>query len=179
MDTKGYLNISMVGGLVLIVLGVILFAVTQGAFNLNWGNIWPPLIMLAGVVILVRAFRARDAGARSGMVLGGTILLLLGAFFFATTVGLISWGDQGALWPMYPLIVGVAFFAAYFASGRETSAYLVPGVILTLVAVVFLGIILSGSSYAILGRLWPIFLVIGGVLLLVMPRVALKRSSET
>lgn len=172
MDTRGYQNSSVVGGLTLIVLGLIFFAVTQGAFDLNWGNVWPAFIMLAGVAALARAFTVTDVRVRSGMVLGGTIPLLLGAFFFATTLGLISWGDQGTLWPVYPLIVGVAFFAAYFASNREMVVYLIPGGILTLVALVFLGIMLADTSFGMIGKLWPIFLIIGGVLLLVMPRVA-------
>ncbi|HEX8600666.1 MAG TPA: DUF5668 domain-containing protein [Chloroflexia bacterium] len=172
MDTKGYQNSSVAGGLTLIVLGLIFFAVTQGALDLNWGNVWPAFIMLAGVAALVRAFTVSDVRARSGIVLGGMIPLLLGAFFFAITLGLISWGDQGTLWPIYPLIVGVAFFAAYFASGRQMTGYLIPGGILTLVALAFLGIMLSDASFGAIGKLWPIFLIFGGLLLLVLPRVS-------
>lgn len=176
-DAKGYLNSSVAGGLALIVLGLILFAVTQGMFEISLGNLWPAFLVLAGALALVRAYTVPDPGARAAMVLGGTILLLLGAFFFATTLGLISWGDHGTLWPIYPLIVGVAFFAGYFASGRQLTAFLIPGGILAFLALVFLGIMLAGSSFAVIGRLWPLFLIIGGVLLLVMPRMSVKRET--
>ena len=64
-----------------------------------------------------------------------------------------------------------AVVAAYFASGREQPGYLVPGTILSLVGLVFLGITLTGASYDYIGKFWPIFLIIAGVLLLVGPRL--------
>jgi hypothetical protein len=67
---------------------------------------------------------------------------------------------------VFPLIVGVAFFAAYFASGRQQWYYLIPASACTLVAVVFGGLLWSGASYSVLGQVWPIFLIIAGVLLL-------------
>ena len=54
----------------------------------------------------------QESRRRAGLVIGGTIPLLVGAFFFATTIGILSWEDQGRLWPVYLLIVGVAFFRA-------------------------------------------------------------------
>jgi hypothetical protein len=123
--------------------------------------------MLAGVIVLVQAAAADNPKHRAGLVLGGTIPFLLGVFFFATTLGILSWSDQGTLWPVYPLVVGVAFFAAYLASGRKQAGYLVPAVVLTGVGVVFLGVLQIAGSYAAIGKLWPIFLIIAGVLMLV------------
>jgi hypothetical protein len=170
MNTKQYSNSSVIGGILLIALGLVFFAVTQGFLNLSWGNIWPAFLVIVGVVALAQGFATDDPKRRTGQVFGGTLLTLLGGFFFATTLDLISWGDQGSLWPIYPLIVGVSFFAAYFASGREQNGYLIPAAILTLVGVVFLAFILTGTSYALIGKLWPLFLIIGGVLMLVAPR---------
>jgi cell wall-active antibiotic response 4TMS protein YvqF len=150
----------------------VFLAATQGFLNLDWGNIWPVFLMLIGAGGLAQALLTEDRNRRAGMVLGSTIPLLLGAFFFANTTGVLSWSDQGMLWPVYPLILGVAFFAAYFASGREQAGYLVPGTILSLVGVVFLGITLTGTSYDSIGKVWPIFLIIAGVLLLIWPRLA-------
>jgi hypothetical protein len=171
MDTKENNYGGAIGGAILIVLGLVFLAATQGFFSLDWGTIWPLFPMLAGAAGLAQAFLVEDRNRPAGLVLGGMIPLLVGAFFFATTMGLISWSDQGTLWPVYPLIVGVAFFAAYFVSGREQPAYLVPGAILSLVALVFLGIMLTGSSYSLIGRFWPLFLIIAGVLLLIAPRL--------
>lgn len=174
METRSYNYGSMVGGLVLIALGVVFFAATQGVFDLNWGTIWPAFPMIAGAAILLQALATSDPRKRAGAVLGGTIPLLVGAFFFTTTMGLLDWSAQGKLWPIYPLIIGVAFFAGYFASGMTEPRYLVPGTILAGVGVIFLAITLLGS-YELMGKIWPIFLIIGGVLMLVAPRA--RRTS--
>lgn len=162
MDLKQYNNSSMIGGIVLIVLGLIFFAATQGAFSLDWGNIWPAFVILAGVVMLARAFSTANPVERSGSAIGGTLVTLLGALFFATTFGVISWG----LWPVYPLIVAAALLAGYFASARENSRLLVPAAVLALVGIVFLGLDITGAGYRAIGQLWPIFLIIAGVLVL-------------
>jgi len=154
---------------VLIALGLVFFAATQGVFDLTWGTIWPLFPMIAGGFILLQALHTFDARSRAGAVMGGTILLLVGAFFFTTTLGLIDWSDQAILWPVYVLIVGVAFFAAYFASGMTERGYLVPASILTIGGLLFLSITLLGS-YALMGKIWPIFLIIGGVIILIGPR---------
>lgn len=169
METRNNNLGSLIPGIVLIVLGLVFFAATQGAFNLNWGTIWPAFIMIGGAAVLLQAFLTPDPRRRAGLVLGGTIPLLIGAFFFATTTGLLDWSAQGTLWPIYPLIVGVAFFAAYLTSGLTQTGYVVPGAILTLVGLVFLGVALVGS-YDIMGKIWPIFLILAGVLVLVAPQ---------
>jgi hypothetical protein len=170
MDNRTYRNSSLVGGLLLIVLGLIFFFVTQGTFGLDWSNFWPLIPMIAGVGMLVMAFVADNPKERAGWVIWGTIALLVGAFFMITTTGILSWEDQGTLWPVYPLIVGVAFLAAYVTTGLSQPGFLVPGVILTLVGLVFLGIVFTGSSYDYAGKIWPIFLIIAGILILVLPR---------
>src|SRR5438105_1092480 len=115
MNTKQYTNNNIAGGILLIALGLIFFAATQGVLNLDWGNIWPAFVMLPGVIGIGQAFAVQDSKRRAGQVFGSAILILLGAYFFATTMGVLSWG----LWPIYPLIVGVAFLAAYITSGFE------------------------------------------------------------
>src|SRR6476620_5412229 len=133
MESKNYRNGSLIGGLALIVLGLVFFAVEQGAFELDWGMAWPFFGILAGLAMLVMALIADNPRARAGWVFPGTIALLLGVFFLLTTNGILSWSDQGTLWPIYPLVVGLAFLAAYLASGFRMIGYLIPGAILSLV----------------------------------------------
>ena len=161
MDTRQRDAGTTIGGLVLIVLGVVFFVVTQGAFDLDWGNIWPIFPTLGGLLLLAMAFFSQSATQRNSLVFAGTIPLLLGFFFFATTRDILSWG----LWPIYPLVVGVAFMAAYFSSGFTQRNYLIPGFILVAVGMVFMGIVLA-DAYDVLSRIWPIFMIIAGVLLL-------------
>lgn len=170
MDTRNYRNGSMIVGVLLIVLGVVFFAVTQGAFGISWENMWPLFPALFGLVVLALAFTAHSPTSRALLVAGGTIPFLIGLFFFATTTGVLSWEDQGILWPVYPLIVGVACIAAYFASDREQPWYLWPGGICALVGAAFLTITLTGTPYSYFDKIWPLFLILAGVLLMVVPR---------
>jgi hypothetical protein len=170
METKYYRSSSVVIGLMLIVLGLAFFAATQGAFGLDWGNIWPLFPIVVGIGLLVAAFVADNANSRAGLVVPGTIALLLGSFFLATTTGILSWSDQGTLWPIYPLIVGVSLLAAYAVSGFRQPGYLIPGLIVSMVGLVFLGVVLTGTAYDYIGKIWPIFVIIAGVLILVLPR---------
>jgi hypothetical protein len=159
-------NSSVVAGVILIVLGLVFFGITQGAFNLDWGNFWPIFPMIGGAIVLFQALYAQNSERRAGLVLGGSIPFLIGVFFFSITLGLFSWSDMGILWPVFPLIVGVAFWAAYFVSGLRQRGYFIPAIVLTLVGMVFLGITLTSVGYGILGKLWPLFLILAGVLLL-------------
>ena len=66
-----------------------------------------------GLVFLVASSLTYNPVMRSSLAFVGTIPLLVGIFFQAITLEFISWEDQGRLWPIYPLIVGVASLAAY------------------------------------------------------------------
>ena len=171
METKSHSSNSIVGGVLLIALGLVFFVVTQTNVSLEWGKIWPMFVVLAGVPQMVRAFQTDNPRVRGGLVLGGTIPILLGVYFFCAMNGILSWG----LWPVYPLILGVAFLAAYLASGLVENRYLIPGIVLSITGVVFMGIVVL-SDYSIMGKIWPIFLVIGGIILLVSPRASRSRG---
>ena len=164
METK-YRDTSTAVGVLLILLGLVFFVVTQGAFDLNWRTAWPIFPMVAGVFLLVLAFLSPEPWRRSSLVLAGTVPLLVGLFFFSRTTGFVT-DEMSKLWPVFPLIVGAAFFAAYLASEGRARYYLVPAGILAVVGLVFGAILWTGGSYSILGQIWPVFLIIAGVLLL-------------
>ena len=170
METRQVSNGATVAGIILIVLGIVFFVVTLGAFDLTWSNIWPIFPMLVGAGILAMAFTADSGEARAGLVIGGTIPLLVGAFFFAITMGLFSWSDMGTLWPVFPIIVGLAFVAGYFAGGREEPGLLWAAAIIGGIGLVFLFITGTAVGYGVLAQLWPIALIILGLLMLV-PRI--------
>lgn len=170
METRQVTNGTTIAGIVLILLGIVFFVATQGVFDLNWGTIWPVFPILAGVGILAIAFTADTNAARSGLVIGGTIPLLVGAFFFAITLGLFQWGDMGTLWPVFPIIVGLAFLAAYFAGDREQPGLLWPAAIIGITGLVFLAITGTSVGYGVIAQLWPLLLIAAGVLMLV-PRI--------
>jgi hypothetical protein len=118
---------SLVGGIVLIVLGLIFFVGTQGIFNFDWNDLWNnfwntlwpglsvdwslywPLFPLGvGLALLLGATLTHDPDARQHLLRSGTILVLLSVFFFAATWQLISW----ALWPILLVVAGVLILFA-------------------------------------------------------------------
>lgn len=169
-------NTNTAIGVLLILMGLAFFVVTQGVVDLNWRTIWPVFPTITGVFLIALAYTSPNLQRRAGLVLSGTTPLLVGVFFFLMNTGVLSRSDMGKLWPVFPLIVGIAFFAAYFVSERQQRFYLIPGAILTLVALVFGALLWSGGSYGTIGQVWPIFLIIAGVLLLLGN---FRRSSES
>jgi hypothetical protein len=170
MQSRQISNGATVAGIIMIVLGLVFFVATQGVFNLDWGSIWPIFPILVGGAILTMAFTSDNPAGRAGAVIGGTIPLLIGAFFFAVTMGVFSWSDMGTLWPVFPIIVGLAFVAGYFAGNREQPGLLWPAAIIGGIGLVFLFITTTSIGYGILAQLWPLALIAVGVLMLV-PRI--------
>lgn len=170
MDSKQMRGSSVTVGLVLIVLGLFFFATTQGIipgtwFNLNWEVIWPVMMIMLGAAIFVGAL-SRVGQPRAAAATFGSLVVLLGAFFFATTVGFISWEDQGRLWPIYPLTLGVALLIGYLMSGLEQRGYLISGLLVASIGLVLLVVALT-NTYLYLSQIWPLALMFLGVLMIV------------
>jgi hypothetical protein len=102
------------------------------------------------------------------MMIPAVINFLVGAFFFGFTFGFFEWGDMAVLWPVFPLIVGVAFFVAWLFSGLQDWGLLIPGAITAGVGIVGLGLTLFGKveAFASLLRFWPVLLIGLGLLVL-------------
>ena len=49
MNTRHFRGNNIVGGVVLILLGAVLFAATIQPFDLEWGNLWPVCLVVPGV----------------------------------------------------------------------------------------------------------------------------------
>jgi L-methionine (R)-S-oxide reductase len=157
-------------GVGLIVLGG-LFLMVSNHLLLAWGNVWPLFAILAGLLLL-RLYAAKRSGE---LLFGGLTFLLLGLFLFLFTLGLFPWNRMGALWPVIPLIAGAGFLAVAAAS-RHNAAALVTGAAVVLFGV--LGIlreadVIQARVVAPLVRLWPLVLVLAGVVLL---RASAKRG---
>jgi hypothetical protein len=170
MESRHIRGSNLTVGLILIVLGVF-FAVTQGAipspwFNLNWEVGWPMMMILLGGAIFAGAF-SRVGQARAAAATFGSVVILIGAFFLATTLGFVSWEDQGRLWPIYPLSVGVGLLIGYLLSGLDLRNYLIGGLIVGFVSLILLTVTLT-NTYLYLSQIWPMALILMGVLLIVM-----------
>jgi hypothetical protein len=99
---------------------------------------------------------------RSGAILPGLLLIALGAWLLASTLGVRLPGLE-TMWPVGVIVFGVAFLAQFFAGGRRSEGLVFTGVATTLLGVFFLAITLGLLVWADAGRLWPVYVLIGGL----------------
>jgi hypothetical protein len=87
----------------------------------------------------------------------GVILIILGTLFTLDHLQMIrlSWN---VLWPLFLLLPGIAFHAAFFGDRNNNNAgLLVPGGMLTCYGLLFLSTTIFG--WQLLEVLWPIFIL--------------------
>ncbi len=147
----------------LIFLGLIFLL--RSLHLLDWSDAWPLILVGVGTMIFISGLGRTDKGA----VFPGTVLILVGVFFFLwSRLHFSDSMDMDELWPIFPLIVGIAFFILFLLNPKDWGT-LVPGVILVLISVLFFLTnfgLLSTSKWAHIGRLWPLVLIIIGLGLL-------------
>src|SRR5258708_35307474 len=102
---------------------------------------------------------------RSGAVIPGLLLVALGAWLLAGTLG-VRLPSVATLWPVALIVFGLAFLAQFFAGGRRGEGLVFTGVAATLLGAFFLAITLGRLTWNDAGRLWPIYVLIGGLALL-------------
>lgn len=86
----------------------------------------------------------------------GSILILLGAAFLMTNLGLMrfSWSY---VWPLFLLIPGIYMHFAFFTGLDKNPGILVPAGILTTYGILFYANVLLGWNN--MASLWPLFLI--------------------
>ena len=95
---------------------------------------------------------------KSSMVWVGLGLISLGiVLMFAQLIG---WEK---IWPIFPLLGGVAFLVGYVVGGFKESGLVFVGVGAILVGLFFFAFTLGTFEWGDMGTLWPIFLLIGGL----------------
>jgi hypothetical protein len=157
---------AIVPGFILIALGLWFLAETLGVRLPGLGDLWPIFPLGFGIAMLVQYF----VGGRrdEGLVFTGVTGALIGAFFFAITLGPLDWGDLGELWPVFPLIAGVAFLAQWLVRPSERGL-LVPavgGLAVGGIGLLFTRNLLGEAAGQLIGNLWPVLLIVLGIGLL-------------
>jgi hypothetical protein len=97
------------------------------------------------------------------MLTGGLALIGLGVVFLVAQY--IGW-DR--IWPLFPLLVGLAVLVSYLLSGLGDSGLVFLGVGAVLVGLFFFGFTLGYWEWSDMSRLWPVFVLIGGVAFLAL-----------
>jgi hypothetical protein len=157
---------ALIPALFLILLGAWLLAQNLGVALPNWNAAWPGLLVFFGLAFLLQYFLGgrRD----SGLVFVGVAAALVGAFFFAFTLGYYRWDDMSRYWPVFVLIGSAAFFGQWLAQPRDRGL-LVPAFLALIVGGVALPITLQAVNPAlaqVVIKFWPLVLVLLGLGLL-------------
>jgi hypothetical protein len=147
-------------GLGLIGLGIALVV----AQWIGWDRIWPLFPVLGGLGLL--AAYLLTGSKDEGLVFLGVLALLVGLFFFGFTLGFWEWSQMAVLWPVLPLIGGVAFVALFLAQRSRDLGALGLGC-----AALIVGVVGLAFTYGLVGsdvwRFWPLLLILMGILGLV------------
>ncbi len=157
---------AIIPGLLLILLGGWFLADNLGAPLPNLGDLWPAFPLFFGLAFLIQFF---TGGRRDdGLIFVGVGGALVGAFFFAFTLGPLEWAQMGTFWPVFILIGSAAFFGQWLARPRNLGL-LIPAII----ALVVGGVFLLGNAGALspamreqLIKFWPVLLIFAGLLTL-------------
>ena len=169
MSRRSSRNGVLVPGLVLIVLGAWFLIRALGVNLPGMSAMWPIFPTIVGLSMFVGWFFSANKRGSYGMMIPAVINFLVGVFFFGFTFSIFQWSDMAALWPVFPLIVGVAFFVAWVFSGLRDWGLLIPCAITAGVGIVGLGYTVFGQveAFSALLRFWPVLLIGLGVLVLI------------
>lgn len=156
---------TIVWALILISAGVWFLLDNLGVNLPNIGQMWPIFVLAPGLLFLAGYAFGDDHDP--GLAFVGTAATLLGVFFFLTTLGVggLEPSDMGRLWPIYPLIGGIAFVVLWIAGGLHDWGVLIPAGIGLIIGVFGLGAVIFDRTYPFMQTLlkcWPaIFILIG------------------
>ena len=161
-DTEKKKRRSYFPALFLIFIGAVFLLRSFHVFY--WGDMWPLILLGLGLLLFFSAFSKHDKGA----VFPGTILILVGAFFFLWKHYYLPW-YMDEMWPVFPLIVGLAFFVLFLFNPRDWGV-LIPAAILIFVSAIFFADNLGAfpwSAWEVIGKTWPAVLIVIGILILI------------
>jgi hypothetical protein len=153
--------------LVLIMLGSYLLLSELNAELPGWRHIWPVFPFSAGLALIIE-YIANPPGDPDRVFLG-TAATLTSVVFFFVTMGPLAYRDLESWWPVFVLIGGVAFLAQWAAGGFRNWDSLFLGLIGLVVgsgasAITFQ--LLGPGTREVLPRLWPIVLILAGLMAL-------------
>lgn len=167
--------------LVLIVLGIYFLVVRLDPRMPDLERVWPAFPLAGGVTALWTYFAGKQKD--HGLVFLGTAFSLMGVFLFLITMGSDEPGydELRTLWPAFIVIGGIGFLAYWLAKGRGEWDALFLSVVSMLFGggclAVNLGV-LGPSTVSSLAGLWPILLILIGLILLLMRTLGMRNSGE-
>ena len=107
---------AITGGLVLILLGVLLYFATTATMEVTFSNFWEYFLVGIGVILIIQG-AVRYAERRvlvTGSFIAGGVLIIVGLAFLSTV--------NFAVWPLILVVLGLAAIVSAFSSRRRAPA---------------------------------------------------------
>jgi len=167
---------SIIPGLMLVLFGMLLLLDRIGLYYFTWSLFLPGAAFILGQILWINCLRSKTRCH----VFWGTILVVLGGFFFLWNYGTID-TYMFSFWPVFPTAVGLALISMFMVNWRHWWA-LIPGLPLTIFGgsylIYYLGYIdvyrLEDILYSFedtlyrFGDFYPLLFVLLGVILIIM-----------
>jgi hypothetical protein len=104
---------AITGGLVLVLLGVLLYLAQAGILQITWSNWWQYFIVGVGCIMIVQGLvrYAQRGVAYTGSFIGGVVLILIGFAFISS--------NNFAFWPLVLVVLGAAAIISAFTGRRR------------------------------------------------------------
>ena len=149
-------------GIGLITVGT-LFLLVSNHILLGWEHVWP-LFPLVGGIFFLRVFRKRRTAE---LLFAGVSSVLLGAFLFMFSTGMLDWDRMAVLWPAIPLIAGLSMVVTSIMT--HTGG---PTLVVGSTTVLFAALMFFLESDAVSTRVaepvirfWPLVLILAGIII--------------
>ena len=169
-------GLSIIGGLLLILLGGWFLAVQFAPGLEGWFNIelsWPLLIIGIGIFLLIFGLIVGAPGmAVPACIVGGIGILL----YWQNATG--NWETWAYAWALIPGFVGLGVILAGLLEGNIRRGLSDGGslIIISLVMFIIFGSFLGG--FTLLGNYWPVLLIVLGLWMMIRLLLRPRRSVD-
>ena len=158
---------SIIGGIILISVGVLILLAQLipglGAI-LDFGQLWPLILVGIGVLFIFSAFFGNP-----DLAIPGSILTGLGAiFYYQNITG--NWGSWAFVWTLIPGFVGIGMVLTGLLDKTRPDMKREGGRLIFISAALFLVFSFFFNFSWNFSQLWPLLLIGGGIWLLIQNR---------
>lgn len=158
-------GLSLALGIGALIGGLWLLLNAQGVNIPQFKDLWPSLLVFAGVASLVDYFGFSKAPRSAGWAVAW---VGFGILAFALTLNYTGFKKILDWLPSFPMILGLSFITTWIASRKESANLLVAGVVLSA-----LGLMGYAARFDFLKKIlpsaqvfWAVLLVLGGIYLM-------------
>ncbi len=139
-----------------VLAGLGLLLVNVFNVEMSFDKIWPAIPIIIGLMFIVKI------NTDYGVVFPAVILIGTGVIFYIHNLGLFGGVGFGQLWPLFPIVVGLAFVALYAFKPHDWGV-LIPASACLITGVVFLSI--QNLRSLVIYIIAPIIIIVGVVMI--------------